>query len=457
MAWTAPTLRITGELITATIWNTDLVANLLLLKTSISDDGATWTGVAQKTIQSFRGLRARTHPDQDVAASKLSLLNLDEVVMSDGSRYQPTASLPLAADITVAGAGGLDTGAEANSTWYEYYLIGKSSTGLASDLRLLLHKAKTYTIDTSFTTATNASRALRLATATATDRLAQGVQFASAGPLTFQDVIVQRQGAVSGRIWFSIQADSAGSPSGTPLATSDKLDAGALPAIATNVRIPFRTPFTVVAGTQYHLVMEGDYTRSDTVNVLLFGVAAGGYANGVGKEFNGTVWANASGVGDFWFKAALTLNTAAPTMPAGYDQTCKLGYVYNNSSGNFEPFIQSDRRLWYMTDHLMVSGSTTTNETLIDLSSVLPPGPIKVWGAAENTANASSVCVGPVPDGTDMRTTTLNHNVFQQQAAAANSMTTGLSSELLTELQGMYFRVNGGTGFVWITGFEWGN
>jgi len=40
MAWTAPTPRTTGELITASIWNTDIVANLNLLKTSINNSGA---------------------------------------------------------------------------------------------------------------------------------------------------------------------------------------------------------------------------------------------------------------------------------------------------------------------------------------------------------------------------------------------------------------------------------
>jgi hypothetical protein len=39
VAWTTPTLRITGELITAAIWNTDLVADLLVLKTAIDDAG----------------------------------------------------------------------------------------------------------------------------------------------------------------------------------------------------------------------------------------------------------------------------------------------------------------------------------------------------------------------------------------------------------------------------------
>jgi hypothetical protein len=39
MAWTAPSVRTTGDLITASIWNVDLVADLLLLKTSIDSSG----------------------------------------------------------------------------------------------------------------------------------------------------------------------------------------------------------------------------------------------------------------------------------------------------------------------------------------------------------------------------------------------------------------------------------
>jgi hypothetical protein len=39
MGWTLPTTRSIGDLITAAIWNTDLKDNLILLKTSINDDG----------------------------------------------------------------------------------------------------------------------------------------------------------------------------------------------------------------------------------------------------------------------------------------------------------------------------------------------------------------------------------------------------------------------------------
>lgn len=38
MAWTSPTTRTTGELITATIWNTDLTNNLTYLKSAIDTE-----------------------------------------------------------------------------------------------------------------------------------------------------------------------------------------------------------------------------------------------------------------------------------------------------------------------------------------------------------------------------------------------------------------------------------
>lgn len=50
MAWTTPTTRITGELITATIWNTDIVDNLIYLKNEIDTDTHTmWFPVTLNT------------------------------------------------------------------------------------------------------------------------------------------------------------------------------------------------------------------------------------------------------------------------------------------------------------------------------------------------------------------------------------------------------------------------
>ena len=71
----------------------------------------------------------------------------------------------LSAVITTAGAGGLDTGSEAASTWYEIYAIRKSSDGTKN---LLLHRAKDYFLDESQTTSNNALTLNRVSAATQT-------------------------------------------------------------------------------------------------------------------------------------------------------------------------------------------------------------------------------------------------------------------------------------------------
>jgi len=124
----------TGELVTAA-WLNAIVDRVNAFLINIT--GGIWTGTVQKVIQSFRGLHLRTHPNALAAPFQVALLKLDEVVMSDGARYLPT-SFPLTADVTVSGLGGLDTGTETASTWYEVYLVGKSSTGANADLRMML-------------------------------------------------------------------------------------------------------------------------------------------------------------------------------------------------------------------------------------------------------------------------------------------------------------------------------
>src|SRR5687767_11211551 len=50
MAWTTPTTRTTGDLITAAIWNTDLVDNLAYLKTETDKYGALLRDAAETAI-----------------------------------------------------------------------------------------------------------------------------------------------------------------------------------------------------------------------------------------------------------------------------------------------------------------------------------------------------------------------------------------------------------------------
>lgn len=51
MAWTAPTTRVTGELITSTIWNTDLVDNLLFLGNTHDHSGDAGDGAGVRRAQ----------------------------------------------------------------------------------------------------------------------------------------------------------------------------------------------------------------------------------------------------------------------------------------------------------------------------------------------------------------------------------------------------------------------
>ena len=55
MAWTTPTSRTTGFLITAAIWNSEHVDNLLLLKTSIANDGTLASTGGVLTAPELRG------------------------------------------------------------------------------------------------------------------------------------------------------------------------------------------------------------------------------------------------------------------------------------------------------------------------------------------------------------------------------------------------------------------
>ncbi len=433
MAWVSPSNRTTGTLITAAIWNQDVVANPIAL-------------YANHVQQVFRGLQVRTHPDSDSWKTKVMLVHADEIVFDDGTRI--AAGLDrLVADITVAGAGGLDTGAEGASRWYEAYCIRKSSDGT---LNLLLHRAKDWTSDTSFLTASDATRALRLLTATATDKLAQGVQFANSKPVPFIDIyLATNTTPVAGNIWLTLESDTAGSPSGVALATSDKLDGSLVSAVGQQlVRFAFRTPYTVTATTQYHVVLQGDYTRSDTVTILWYGVAAGGYANGSGKQYNGAAWAAATGVGDFRFNAYTELNNVAVTMPAGYNQKCLVGSVRNDGGSDFVPFIAIDRDVKYRDPSALVSGGAATFQTLVDLAAIVPPGPVvgTSWELENTGLNNIQVASALGQSGHV-------YGIYVDEPRAAAFIDTGAVVPI--ENQSLYYMVAAGACTIYLRSFRW--
>ncbi len=399
------------------------------------------------------GMHLRTHPDFDTWASKVMLVRADEVVFDDGYRLA-TGLDRLVADITASGTGGIDTGSEAASTWYEVYVIRKSSDGTLS---MLLHRAKDHTADTAFTTSPDATRQLRLATGTATDKLAQGIQFANAKPFVYTHVQLIRNNGVAGTVWFTLESDSGGSPSGTVLATSDKINANNISTSQQVLQVVFRTPYTVAASTQYHLVMHGDYTKSDTVYIGWRGLVAGGYSNGSAKEYNGSVWSAASGVGDFYFSAHLEFNNAAVVMPGAYDQKCLVGHAYNDSSSDFIAFNALDRCVFYQRRTLSIgSVGATNNLALFGLSARLPNRPVMAQVGFGTSAEAGT--------GTEMQVLSLSGFFAAQQfflpigiGAAAGASTTYdmVTAKVFVEYQALYFAPGGRAGAFNVLGFEW--
>jgi hypothetical protein len=418
--------------------------------------------------QTFNGLHLRTHRDNDVRKTTVALHSLRSVVMSDGTGYSdvviPGTTAPLTALITGSGAAGLDTGSEQASTWYSIRLIGKSSTKAVSDLRLIFHRERNLFTDSgqSFTTAPNAARSLRLLTSTATDKLAQGFQSTAAssqGKIDYVDVVLVRTGSPTGNVWFTIETDNAGSPSGTVQATSDKRDVMLFSTgTEQTIRFFFSSPFTPTQSTQYHLVLQGDYAKSDTVFIGWRGVAAGGYANGVAKEYNGAAWSNASGVGDFYFKVYTRLNDTSITYPSGYDQECVLGYVRNDSGSDFEAFDQHEHYVKVLTNKNSNAGSGVfTRPDLVDATTFVPDLPtILGHFHVRDTTAATSIRIASIPEGSSPDSTgTAAYTVGAGYTTTQGAEGGATYTPVVIYTQALYMAGSGTTSFMHMTGWEW--
>lgn len=432
MAWLSPRTWIAGELVTDTLMNAHVRDQLNSLK---GEHNAT---------QAFRGVHVRTHPDNDVALNKVMLVRADEIVMHDGTRVADWNAL--VADITASGAGGLDTGSEAASTWYEIHAIRKSSDATRS---LLLHRSKDHFKDQEQTTV-SASRALRVATGTATDNLAQSFTVATAGPVPFVDVHLNRNNAVTGNVWFTLQADSAGVP-GSVLATSEKIDASPISATASWIRLKFHVPPSLSTSTTYHLVMWADYTRSDTNHIAWFGNPSSSYANGLVRNFNGSSWAtNSVNIVDAAFRIYVVRNDTAVVMPSGYDQRALIGFVFNGGGSNFVRFSAIDRQVrfdWPAVSSVLVTSSAVP--VLTDLSSYVPPRPAHV-DLVGQASGGQWLGARALPEGYDSAI-----RIGPAVVAGAGSAYTEFAQPAPAYLQAMYLTSSSGSATFWVAGYRW--
>ena len=409
-----------------------------------------WAGDASGVEQSFRGLHLRTSPNADVAATTVSVLGLTQWTADDGTLVDDTLTNNTAV-ISSSGAGGLDTGAEAASTWYEIYRIRKSSDGT---LNTLLHRAKDYLLDESQTTESS-NQPLRKVTSPVT-KAAQTFDTDVTGYVEFVDVRILKTGSPTGRIWVEIYATSAGAPTGATLATSDKMDVSLVSTSSQVVRFVFRTPVSLTAGTTYALSIEGDWTSSDTDHAIVRYNNAGGYAAGDFYYYNGA-WTQVVSQ-DLYFKVYVTENDTAVTMPSGYDQKCKIGYVYNNSGSNFIAFTARDR--WVQTMGLGSAATiTATTATLTDLrAGWLPPAPVSVEGWSYSSGGTTTVAVlGGVPEGYSIDALS-TEDIGTSGHRASYHPTSGNGVEMgviATESQAVYLRVNQNSALLSFPSYIW--
>lgn len=439
-AWTAPRTWVHAELVTASLFNTHIRDNELHLK----ENQAAAKGF-------FLGCHLRTHVDSAFAASKVQLISADLVVLNDGTAVTDVTLLE--ADITVSGAGGLDTGTEAASRWYAVYIIRKSSDGT---LGLMLHRSNNFDAGANpgfVSTATDATTALR--DAAARTKISQGFQVttASTGDLGFVELKLAKVGSPTGQFWVTIETNTAGAPSGSVLATSDKINVANINATAHVIRIPIRNLSAALAlATQYHIVANGDFAVSGANYVTISTKTGNPYASGTLNQADGAnVWSSA-GTADAYFAIGMIVEYSL-VLPSGYDQYQQIGFVYNDSGSNFVPFVAFDRHVMPLANQPIASPpSSSLVPQLYYLFTMVPPVPVSLVCNVYviSDGGIDSMALGAVPDGFAGTTSRLNGRVVLKNNAGAIVE----SGEIKTECQAIY--VNGTTaGYVMLSGWQW--
>ena len=354
----------------------------------------------------------------------------------------------LVADIAASGAGGLDTGSEVASTWYEIYAIAKDD----GTKNALLHRALDWFEDTS---AIAANVDAKLRDVAARTKIAQGFKTTATALVPFIDVQIKKIGTPTGNVWITIESDSSGDPDGTPLATSDKFDVSLVNATNYFVRFVFRNPALLTATTQYHWVLNGDFTINATNHFIVRGNTADLDANGVGKQFNGTVWSAHADAADLQAKVFIERNNTAVTMPSGFTGKALIGYVFNDSGSNFDPIAFAGKHA-HVLDERSFGTFTATLPLLNDASTMFPPVSVILHASAGHDAVDSRVMIGGVPDAFAAIRDLYKAKVAQVALSVANSGVMQTSfAPIHTEFQAVYLLTNAGTAQVWVNGGDW--
>lgn len=435
--WTPQRTWARGDHVTESRLNTYLRDDV----TFIYDNQAALSGF-------FSGLSLGTSRDNNLAKRGISMDKLDRVAF-DNAVVKSNIGFKSAL-MTILGSGGLDTGTEAASTWYEIYIIEEAATGATA---LLMHRARDFFLDETYDS-DDATVEIQKSTGTRT-ALAQGFKVDTAGYIDHIDVELIRVGSVAtGKsMWAEIQADTAGLPSDGDLAISDFMEASRVSTSSQWIRFVFRSPVSVAASTQYHLVLKGDWTASDAVYVgWRCDTSAATYANGTRTQREAGTW-NSTGTTahDFSFKVYVTRNETAVTMPSPYDGKCLIGYVYNDSASDLKPFTAINRSVSPGAEAFATALSATVPR-LIDLTTFVPPVPV-TFGATANLFDSANVQrIGGVPNGYELATTSPSYFAGTPTAGTVQS---GVMVPANTESQAIYLSQDAGVATAQIGSWSW--
>lgn len=150
-----------------------------------------------------------------------------------------------------------------------------------------------YILDQSYTTGQDNNDTgigkLRIASNN-TEILGQSFVPSLSGPLNRVELYIKRLGSPSGNIWVEIHADGANPTAAAQLGSdSATVSAGGVSTSYGYVAFDFTTPINLTAGTEYWMLLYGDYTLSGT-DAIIWGTdtSSPSYANGVyGRYGNG--------------------------------------------------------------------------------------------------------------------------------------------------------------------------
>lgn len=304
--------------------------------------------------------------------------------------------------------------------------------------------------------------------------------------------LLAKVGSPADNIQITIQTDSAGSPSGTPIAngTSTGITGASLSSSAISyANVSFSSPFSLTANTKYWIVLERTSTENNTNYYIIGGLkhigAANDYASFVGKSYNNNTWTDGTGFnspGMPYFKIIPTDNGSLSLWQSDADTTPEY-------MRNFMGFVNT-------TGSAGTNGTIYTSGTMVGFSSLIPnldyytsttkgtitttPGGQCV-GTAKNTTqlsipNAKTLCdysygvggtfttdsmagmIWEVPfDGKLITTLTATTSsviiVSNDSAGTVNAVTytiqTGTSDQKVTNIpirKGQYIKISSGTG-----------